>query len=144
MHKSRYVLIILLVVGLNGCQHGILGKRNAELCCPTDIRKTHVGYFGEDAIFCPPCGPDHEYYGHKPTCWRDWPSTGADWRDGTCGPGITCAPGVEDSAVGPEIEPERLSEVPEKTVEFMPSSQPNSANSTETNDWSLVPLLPAR
>ena len=142
MHKSRCVLIMLFAVALNGCQHGILGKRNSELCCPTDIRKTHFGYFGEDAIFCRPCGPDHDYYGHKPTCWHEWPSSGADWRDGTCGPCITCAPGIEGSVAGPEIESQRLPKIHEKTVETILSSQLNSAGPTETNDSALMPPLP--
>ena len=141
--KSRCILIMLLPVALSGCHLGILGKRNSELCCPTDIRKTHVWPYGEDAIFDTPCGPDHEYFGHKPTCWRDWPSSGADWRDGTCGGCITCAPGIEGSVDDPEPDPHRLPQVHEQPVETVPPSLPNIADPAEADDdSSRAPPLP--
>ena len=96
------------------------------MCCPTDIRKTHLWIFGEDAIFCPPCGPDHDYYGQKPTCWRDWPSSGADWRDGTCG-GVclACQPAGASTATVPENEFQRLPPVA-GLVEQIATTQPIS------------------
>jgi hypothetical protein len=46
----------------------------------------HCWCFGEDALFRYPCGPNRVYYGHKATCWREWPSSGSEWRDAHCGP----------------------------------------------------------
>lgn len=83
-HLSGIVACLLL---MSGCQHyGMLVKRESELNCPTDIRRTVPWCAGEDAIFCCPCGPDDEFYGYKPTCWGSWPAAGAEWRDVHCGP----------------------------------------------------------
>jgi len=70
----------------SGCQRGIFLKRESELNCPTDIRKTVPWSAGEDAIFCCPCAPDGDFYGHKPTCWGVWPAPAAQWREAHCGP----------------------------------------------------------
>lgn len=69
----------------SGCHHGLLQKRQSEMNCPTDIRKTVPWCAGEDAIFRCPCGPSSQFYGHKPTCWGHWPTSGSDWRDSYCG-----------------------------------------------------------
>lgn len=80
-------LLLALIVPATGCQsYGIFAKREAELHCPTDIRKTIPWCAGEDAIFHCPCGPDQDFYGHKPTRWDIWPASGAEWRDVYCGP----------------------------------------------------------
>ena len=72
---------------LSGCHHyGILVKRESELNCPTDIRKTVPWCAGEDAIFKCPCGPNEQFHGHKPTSWRLWQTSGAEWRDMHCQP----------------------------------------------------------
>jgi hypothetical protein len=63
----------------------MLAKREAEKCCPTDIRKTVPWCAGEDAIFHCPCKPSCAFYGYKPTCWGTWPASGAAWRDMHCG-----------------------------------------------------------
>lgn len=83
-HFMRQLLLIIVIAcpfTLGGCRLGCIGKRQNEMCCPTDIRKTHCWCFGEDAIFHGPCGPTEEYYGMRPTTWREWPTSGAEWRD---------------------------------------------------------------
>ncbi len=40
--------------------------------CPTDARRLYCG-FGEEAVRRGPSGPSSQFYGHKPTCWREWP-----------------------------------------------------------------------
>ena len=81
----RCLVLTLLLAG--GChRYGMLVKRESELNCPTDIRKTVPWCAGEDAIFRCPCGPSSNFYGHKPTCWRNWPLPGAKWRDAYCPP----------------------------------------------------------
>jgi len=78
--------MILVALATCGCKSvGIGAKREAEKCCPTDIRKTVPWCAGEDALFQCPCEPDATYYGYKPTCWGIWPSSGAAWRDSHCG-----------------------------------------------------------
>ena len=86
MSVHRFCLPILVGTVLSGCCHslGLLVKRDSELNCPTDIRRTVPWCAGEDAIFRCPCGPADEFYGHKPTCWRTWPAPAAVWRDSYC------------------------------------------------------------
>jgi len=83
---TKYILFVLsCVMLLTGCRHyGILVKRESELNCPTDIRKTVPWCAGEDSVFCCPCGPNEQFHGHKPTCWRPWQSSGEEWRDLHC------------------------------------------------------------
>lgn len=79
-------MLILVALTICGCKStGLLAKREAEKCCPTDIRKTVPWCAGEDAIFHCPCEPSTAFYGYKPTCWRTWPSSGSAWRDIHCG-----------------------------------------------------------
>ncbi len=85
---THRVLIAVLLSGvtlLSGCYSGLKMKREQELSCPTDIRQKVPWCAGEDAIFACPCGPDSEFYGMKPTCWSEWPASGADWRNAFCG-----------------------------------------------------------
>jgi hypothetical protein len=81
-----------IIAAVCGCHSfGAGAKRDAELACPTDIRKTVPWCAGEDAIFHCPCGPGEEFYGHKATCWRVWPAPATVWRDSQCGAGCaTC------------------------------------------------------
>lgn len=83
MHKKLSLAIVLAgVLAVGGCNHyGCMVKRQSELDCPTDIRKTVPWCAGEDAIFHCPCGPSSTYYGARPPGWRPWPSSGAQWRD---------------------------------------------------------------
>ncbi len=86
MRKATTSLLILAALAIGGCkQTGFLAKREAEKCCPTDIRKTVPWCAGEDAIFHAPCEPSASFYGYKPTCWGIWPTSGAVWRDTHCG-----------------------------------------------------------
>lgn len=86
MRLKSYLSLVLGLTTFCGCQHDILSKRQSELCCPTDIRQKHPFRWGEDAILHSPCGPDAEFYGLKPTSWRLWPTSGAQWRDTYCDP----------------------------------------------------------
>ena len=88
MSTIKHLLCLLpCIVLLSGChQYGILVKRESEMNCPTDIRKTVPWCAGEDAIFSCPCGPNEQFHGHKPTCWRLWQTSGEEWRDMHCQP----------------------------------------------------------
>ncbi|HJQ81919.1 MAG TPA: hypothetical protein VJ828_18280, partial [Lacipirellulaceae bacterium] len=91
----RHIGLVILALSfavVTGCHVGCCSKRASEKKCPTDVRKTHCWCFGEDALFRYPCGPNRVYYGHKATCWREWPTSGSHWRDVHCGP--TMSPGV--------------------------------------------------
>ena len=81
MHLIRNISLSLLSSGHGRLQLVLLRKRASELQCPTDIRKTTNWCAGEDAVFSCPCGPDSEYYGYQPTCWRGWPTGAAEWRE---------------------------------------------------------------
>ena len=90
----RHLLLINVLVclaALSGCRCGCLEKRGTELAFPTDVRKSQFWCFGEDALFHYPSSPKGEFYGHRPTCWREWPADGAEWRDLHCGPPIESA-----------------------------------------------------
>lgn len=85
MPSARICLTLIVATAAIGCRpHGPFVKRESELNCPTDIRKTVPWCYGEDAIFTCPCGPDEIYHGMKPTCWRPWDSSAATWRDSYC------------------------------------------------------------
>ncbi|MEX2317465.1 MAG: hypothetical protein WD669_09965 [Pirellulales bacterium] len=86
MRNACILSLIFLLVATSGCRWFCCGKRASELECPTDIRQTQCWCMGEDAIFHCPCGPDSEFYGYQPTCWRNWPAAGAEWRDMHCPP----------------------------------------------------------
>jgi len=86
MRTATTSLLIFAALVAFGCKStGFLAKREAEKCCPTDIRKTVPWCAGEDALFQGPCQPDASFYGYKPTCWGTWPASGSDWRDLHCG-----------------------------------------------------------
>jgi hypothetical protein len=76
----------------SGCICGACTKRENELCCPTDIRKTHFWCFGEDAIIHGPCGPKPEFYGYEPTCWREFPEVPPCCDTHSCGVPISPPP----------------------------------------------------
>jgi hypothetical protein len=101
MPRFGVVILILFQVLTSGCNYCCWGKRRSEKNCPTDIRQTHVWCFGEDAIFHYPCGPNEEFYGYQPTCWREWPTSGAAWRDIHCPPGVA-APAAESIQFQPQ------------------------------------------
>lgn len=84
MTLLRLTLVAACVINLSGCNWCCFAKRQSESNCPTDIRQTVPWCAGEDAIFRCPCGVSEDYYGHKPTCWRVWPSSGEEWRDAHC------------------------------------------------------------
>jgi hypothetical protein len=84
---QKHILALALCGSLlaSGCHNGLMQKRQSEMNCPTDIRKTVPWCAGEDTIFRCPCGPSSQFYGHKPTCWGHWPTSGSEWRDSYCG-----------------------------------------------------------
>lgn len=89
MSTTRSLLLTALAVVTAGCHSfGVCAKRESELNCPTDVRKTVPWCAGEDAVFACPCGPNESFYGHRATCWRDWPTSAAAWRDMSCGPTV--------------------------------------------------------
>lgn len=142
---DRRMLLAALLISLIGCHHGILTKRESELNCPTDIRRTVPWCAGEDAIFHCPCGPSRVFYGHKPTCWGIWPAPGSAWRDSYCGCSATY---LEDNQHMPPA-PEPLPELPSQPNEdpttlppssgslFVPPSQGASKSSDNKNGTSL-------
>jgi hypothetical protein len=89
MRLIGFVNVILCAALASGCHVSCCSKRVSEKKCPTDIRKTHCWCFGEDALFRYPCGPNRVFYGHKATCWREWPTSGSQWRDMHCGPPVS-------------------------------------------------------
>lgn len=96
MHKSFQYGLIIGLFALSGCHLGLLEKAESERNCPTDIRQTVPWCFGEDAIFYCPCRPGEDFHGHKPTCWKMWPTSGAEWRDVYCGqPTHACQPSAD-------------------------------------------------
>lgn len=98
MRKHSWMGVIVAAVAFSGCRSGVLMKKESETHCPTDIRQTVPWCAGEDAIFMCPCRPGCDFYGHKPTCWRAWPTSGAEWRDAYCcgmhEGGVCLAPGA--------------------------------------------------
>lgn len=72
-------LVLLSLAAISGCcceAYPLPG----ECDCPTDARRLYFST-GEEAVRRCPCGPDREYYGLKPTCWRRWPD---GWGCGQC------------------------------------------------------------
>jgi hypothetical protein len=98
------VILALSVATVSGCHVGCCSKRASEKKCPTDVRKMHCWCWGEDALFRYPCGPNRVYYGHKATCWREWPSSGSEWRDAHCGPPMMHEQVPYDPQVMPPLE----------------------------------------
>jgi hypothetical protein len=74
-NSMRRVLALLSLAVVAGCccQAVPLPGENE---CPTDARRLYLTC-GEEAVRKCPCGPDGEFYGLKPTTWREWPE---GWR----------------------------------------------------------------
>ncbi len=100
--KISVTVVALSLAVCCGCHSGPWGKREQELSCPTDVRKSLHWCWGEDAIFDCPCGPDEAYHGYKPTCWHDWQAPATVWRDERCG-----GPCMNSQPVGMQIISER-------------------------------------
>lgn len=123
MQSFMPAFLIGTIVTLSGCHSGLFAKRQSEANCPTDIRQTVPWCAGEDAIFRCPCRPAQAYYGHKPTCWRVWPTSGAEWRDANCclEPGmeyfgsevpVESQDSLRDKLEGPTVKPPEPLPVP--------------------------------
>src|SRR6476660_6339624 len=96
VHNSKWLVLALIsLAAVSGCccQAVPLPGENQ---CPTDARRLYLSC-GEEAVRRCPCGPDHNYYGLKPTCWRKWPD---GWGCGQMG----CSPYPEGCACGDPID----------------------------------------
>jgi hypothetical protein len=125
---------------------GLLAKRQSELDCPTDVRQSIHWLAGEDAVFCCPCGPSADFYGHKPTCWQEWPVPSTTWRDAYCCPGpVVIYPSTE--ALSPGTESGHQFELPTpggvETRSVLPGSDPSPQNSIAPETGAVnLPALP--
>jgi hypothetical protein len=80
VHNSKWLLLALLALApTSGCFCLAL-PLPGENECPTDARRLYCTC-GEEAVRRCPCGPDREFYGLKPTCWREWPE---GWQCNGC------------------------------------------------------------
>ena len=112
-HRIVSIALLSGVTLLGGCYQGLMMKRKQEIQCPTDIRQKVPWCAGEDALFHGPCGPDSDFYGMKPTCWGEWPASGADWRNAFCGSPAECYPLPLGATVPGKVAPgEMAGEVP--------------------------------
>lgn len=102
LHNLIWLLLALLsLAGVAGCFCQAV-PLPGECHCPTDARRLYCTC-GEEAVRRCPCGPDHEFYGLKPTCWREWPAGwGCNGIEGfpyvdraSCGGPVADAPVVE-------------------------------------------------
>jgi hypothetical protein len=70
--NSKWIALALLsLAAVSGCCCQAV-PLPGECDCPTDARRLYFNC-GEEAVRRCPCGPDREFYGLKPTCWREWP-----------------------------------------------------------------------
>jgi len=153
MLDPRKCTIIILAAFSAGCHVGICAKRASENCCPTDIRKTVPWCAGEDAVFRCPCGPDGDFYGHKPTCWRTWPAPAAAWRDIWCGNSPICgtlesheAPiplPAPDAPLGPSPTPELLAPPSQESEQSLHPSKRPSPSASQPLQTAVIPLSTA-
>ena len=135
MRQIWILSLVMCLAAVSGC---CWCKRASEMNCPTDVRKAECWCFGEDALFHCPCGPNEEYYGHKPTCWRAWPTSAEEWRDMRCGPlqqtAIPCGEEPYPPAVGPTLpsaEPDEPHRVPADSSKMAPQQQSETLPSSE-------------
>jgi len=141
MRRIGIIGLVLSLALVGGCHHCLCGKRASEQHCPTDVRKSHFWCFGEDAIFRYPCGPKEDFYGHEPTCWREWPASGSVWRDANCGPSeVAIMPYEEEMLYSPSAMPDApLQSVPHELIE-----DDGSGGSPPQEILTLPPMSSAR
>ena len=117
--SNSLLLIFAALAAVSGCCCQAI-PLPAENQCPTDARRLYHT-FGEEAVRRCPCGPSGEFYGLKPTCWREWPEgwhcngvEGMPYR-ASCGEPVASIGDVVHEIPGPVmVEPQR--------------EQPNTAN----------------
>lgn len=130
-----------------------------EYCCPTDARRMYFAY-GEEAVRRCPLGPDREFFGLKPTCWREWPEgwqcngcVGMPYQDHTlCGDAVAEAPVTQCSPVtAPARDPASASNLsrpdsgaselplPPRAAEFAPTR--SAPASPSPPDLTMPPAL---
>jgi hypothetical protein len=145
MRLLHYLCLVLTLAMISGCHVGCLGKRAQECKCPTDIRHTLPGCIGEEAIFHCPCGPACAYFGYKPTCWGEWPASGACWRDEHCGPLVPNGNAEwENSSETFEhsVEPEPLEMIEEpKPTEALPDEPPAKSEDLDNLTQQVSPVM---
>src|SRR5262245_39153873 len=101
---SLFALALLAAASGCCCQAVPLPDENR---CPTDARRLYCSC-GEEAVRRGPLGPGSEFYGLKPTCWREWPE---GWRCNGC----EGMPYVDPALCGQPV------------TEFSPYADPTSA-----------------
>ena len=116
-NAKNQILVMLVVAGVStGC---CTWYRQAEQTCPTDARRIYPACAGEEAVRQCPCGPDTMFYGHKPTCWGDWPQGWKQYQEDLCGPScLSCDPSMSVQpvpAAAPRMAPSEPVEVPKSS-----------------------------
>jgi hypothetical protein len=145
MRRISIIYVVVCLMLISGCNYCCWGKRISEKNCPTDIRQTHKWCFGEDALFHYPCGPKAEFYGYQPTCWREWPASGAAWRDMYCQPAATAAPTVEfqpPHESGPVIVPDTELPEPMPTAPVTPLPPSPQSPTVPSQSPTVLPQSP--
>ena len=117
MRRTLLVIMLVGLAALSGCCAGLMGKQSCGMVGPTDFQKNRCSCLAEDAAFHVPCGPSQQFYGLRPTCWHEWPASGAEWRDLRCGSFVPQPPGDA---------PAIMEELPEG--EHMPELSPRENN----------------
>jgi hypothetical protein len=77
--SKSIALALLSLAAVSGCCCQAI-PLPGENQCPTDARRLYCTC-GEEAVRRCPCGPDSQFYGLKPTCWREWPE---GWQCNGC------------------------------------------------------------
>src|SRR5689334_15709280 len=114
--KSSW-LALLPLAAITGCCCQAVPLPD-EHCCPTDARRMYFAC-GEEAVRRCPLGPDREFYGLKPTCWREWPE---GWQCNGC----TGMPYVDRALCGDAVA-EAAATQPQ-AIAATPPTQPDVAN----------------
>ncbi len=133
-----------------------------ECQCPTDARRLYCTC-GEEAVRRCPCGPGSEFFGLKPTCWREWPEgwqcngcEGMPYVDrALCGVPVAVAPVVETPVnAAPTVATPSKSEVEvsnpfrSKTgaaeLPIPPQARPITPTQTAPENKAAAPLTPAQ
>jgi len=146
-------MALLAVLALaSGCtSFGPMVKRQSELNCPTDVRQTVPWCAGEDAIFRCPCGPDGQFYGHRPTGWRCWPASATVWREAYCAGPVICedagtiVPGPAQVQPLPAVEePEPIPQGDEMQLPALPPLPPAVRSAPPATPATPATPAPAR
>jgi hypothetical protein len=152
LHNSKWLLLALLSLAeASGCFCQAV-PLPGECHCPTDARRLYCTC-GEEAVRRCPCGPDSQFYGLKPTCWREWPegwqcngSEGTVYVDrDSCGAPVAEASGVEFSASQERELPNPFHSMPGTSqLPLSPTTPPIAPKQLAPAQSAPVQLLPAQ